>query len=51
MRLAEQHDASLGKRCYRIVSLFIAAGINPCAHGRTMVGMRCADTERSDCAR
>jgi hypothetical protein len=37
--------------CDRIVSLFIAAGINPCAHGRTVAGTRCADTERSDRAR
>jgi hypothetical protein len=51
VRLAEQHDASLGERYYRIVSLFIAAGINPCAHRRTVAGTRCADTERSDWAR
>ena len=51
MRLAEQHDASLGERYYRIVSLFMAAGINPCAHRCTVAGMRCADTEGSDWAR
>ena len=51
MQLAEQHDASLGERYYRIVSLFIAAGINPCAHRHAAGGMRCTDTERSDWAR
>jgi hypothetical protein len=40
VRLAEQHDAVLGERYERIVWLFAAARVNPCAHG----------TRRADCA-
>lgn len=41
VRLAEQHDAVLGERYERIVWLFAAARVNPCAHGHAASGLRC----------
>src|SRR5664280_2599991 len=40
MRLAEQHDVAPGERCDRIVWLFAAARVNPCAHGHAACGLR-----------
>src|SRR5664279_3789343 len=44
VRLAEQHDAALGERYDRIVWLFAAVRVNPCAHGHAASGLRCTDT-------
>jgi len=44
MRLAEQHDASLGERYYRVVSLFVAARVYPCAHRHAAAGTRRQDS-------
>ena len=41
MRLAEQHDAVFGERYDRIVWLFAAARVNPCANGHAASGLRC----------
>ena len=41
VRLAEQHDAAFGERYDRIVWLFAAARVNPCAHGHAASGLRC----------
>src|ERR1035441_7181034 len=46
VRLAEQHDAALGERYDRIVWMFAAARVNPCAHGPTASGLRCPDPRR-----
>jgi len=40
VRLAEQHDAALGERYDRVVSLFVAARVNPCAHRHARSGLR-----------
>jgi len=39
--LAEQHDPVLGERYERVVWLFVAARVNPCAGGHAASGLRC----------
>src|ERR1035437_474227 len=41
VRLAEQHDAALGKRYERVVWFFVAARVNPCADEHAASGLRC----------
>jgi hypothetical protein len=41
------NGGALGERYYRIVSLFIAAGIDPCAYRYAAGGMRCTGNGRS----
>jgi len=40
VRLAEQHDAALGERYDRVVSLFVAARIYRSAHRNAASGLR-----------
>ena len=43
VRLAEQHDAALGERHYRVVLFFIAAGTNPRTRRHPVCGLRCEE--------